>query len=53
MQDIVQEVDRIFASVVNFEIRFSQKTQARVKKVCSTLTIYSYAEHRPFPRDAD
>lgn len=25
MQDIVQEVDRIFASVVNFGIRFSQK----------------------------
>lgn len=50
MQDIVQEVDKIFASVVNFEIRFSQKTQARV---CSTLTIYSYAGHRPFPRDAD
>lgn len=25
MQDVVQEVDRILASVVNFEIRFSQK----------------------------
>lgn len=25
MQDIVREVDRVFASVVNFEIRFFQK----------------------------